>query len=75
MQQLILQNHVKSVGGLGDIIGGTSERLLSMDLASKLLVPIVSVGDVRLGHERLPPTSPPFPLDGDDVEEPEAAGR
>ena len=70
-----LEVHVAAVGHLGDIGGCTSERLLPKDLASKLLVAIVSVGDVRLGHQGLATTSPPFAVDSDDVKIPEATRR
>ena len=60
---------------MSDIIGGTSERLLSTDLASKLLVAIVSVRDVWLLHEWIATTPPPFALDGDDAEEPKTTRR
>ena len=43
-----------------------------MDLASKLLVAIVCVGDVWLRHEWLAAAPPPPALDGDHAEEPEA---
>ena len=70
-----LEVHVAAVGHLGDIVAGTSERLLPKDLASKLLVPIVSVGDVWLRHQGLATTSPPFAVDSDDAKVPKATRR
>ena len=56
-----LEVHVAAVGRLRDIVGGTPERLLSTNLASKLLVAIVSVGDVWLEHERFATIPAPGP--------------
>ena len=56
-----LEVYVAAVGRLRDIVGGTSERLLSTNLASKLLVAIVSVGDVWLEHERFATIPAPGP--------------
>ena len=67
------RRHGRNGGKVVKETRGTPERLLSTNLASKLLVAIVSVGDVWLEHERFATPPPPLALDGGHTEEPEAA--
>ena len=71
----ILEVNVAAVGGLRNIIGGTSKRLLPPKLAAKLLLAIVIIFDMWVQDERLSTTSLPLPIDGDYTEEQEPTGR
>ena len=69
-----LKVHVASCCDLADIIGCASQRMLSFELASKLLVAIVRSFHVRLFHERLAPSANTLVLALDHSEIPEATG-
>jgi hypothetical protein len=68
-----LEVRIASVRQLADVVGGTSERLIALDIAAKLVVAIAALLCGRLTHKRLAPSSDLFEVYFLHAEEPKAA--